>query len=315
MPPLLMICNRENLPDNFIGQLPGILAHNYPVKIIVFDNGAFQPDEPAEVVFGIRNALLQAAQSSSHTHVFMGSAGNRQTLFDGLLRGIRSLQPALFLLYCPEPRLHRLPALQWPPLHELVLNSRAVPFFRLNPDEARLTRAAGISLGGNPAENEAWTNPATGDETPPVTFADWLFSLAAWEGHFRELAENDPPACPIHEYLALDTAAREGKTGVIFRPEETGTIKTLAVSDRVADACRAALSAWNYLREMAGALSPHPQKLWEAAEATLSARYDARMQEIEQRYEDRIKKLEQEFLEKTREKLREKLLTLATHRS
>ena len=42
----------------------------------------------------------------------------------------------------------------------------------------------------------------------------------------------------------------------------------------VVDACEVVQSAWNYLREIAGALSAHPQKVWEDAETSLSAKYE-----------------------------------------
>ena len=188
-------------------------------------------------------------------------------------------------------------------------------FFHLDPEQAGLTRATRISLKGNPSQNEAWTVSLNESEPQPATFADWLFTLSAWQEHFWKLPENDSQACSLHEYLELDAKAQEGKTAVIYRSDENGEATTLAVSNQVIDASREALAAWNYLREIAGALSPHPQKLWEEAEASLSVGYESKLQEMELAHENRIKNLEQEFLEKTRVQLREKLLTLARNRS
>lgn len=313
--PLVFICRREHLPTDFIHQIPHILAQHYPLKIIVLDNGALQPEEAPEITFSLRNTLLQAAQSSGHARVFMGSSGNPQVLFNGLLHGMRTQEPALFVLYCPEPVIHRDAEATWHNLPKLALDSRAVPFFQWDPEQAGLTRAAGISLEGNPSEQASWAISGKDESKTGITFADWLFSLRDWQDHFREVSDTALQLCPLHEYLELEAAAQEGKTAVIYRTGADGVAVTYALTDQVLDACRAALSAWNYLREIAGALSMHPQKLWDAAEEKLGARYDAQLQEMEKGFEERIKHLEQEFMEKTRVQLREKLLALARNSS
>ncbi|MCB9329438.1 MAG: 4Fe-4S binding protein, partial [Lewinellaceae bacterium] len=311
-PPLLVVCNRENLPENFIGQLPKVLASKYPMKIIVLDNGALQPNESPEIYFGTRNAMLQAAQSCRQATVFMGSAANPKVFFEGLLRGMRSHEPAFFLLYCPDSRRHNLPLTAWPQLAERALNSRAVPFFEVNPAQhGGNSRASAISLRGNPSERAGWAFSAKNDDSMVVTFADWLFTLDDWREYFQEQKESPANACQIAEYLDLDAAARVGKTPVIFPFIKNGVSTSYAVSENVAQACGMALSAWNDLREMAGALSPHPEKLWQEAETEIASRYEARIREIEAAHAARVEQLEQEFLEKTRIKLREKLLALS----
>ncbi len=311
-PPLLVVCNRERLPENFTGQLPKVLACNYPMKIIVLDNGALRPDEAPEAYFGERIALLQAAQSCRQAGVFMGSAGNPKVFFEGLLRGMRSHEPAFFLLYCPETGRHNLPLTAWPQLADLALNSRAVPFFEVNPaQQTGLSRAAGIALLGNPSEHTGWTLAAENADPQAVTFADWLFTLDDWQEQFEAQQETPANESPLPEYLNMDATAREGKTPVIYPHRKNAVPTAYAVSEKVVHACAVALSTWNYLREMAGTLSPHPEKLWQEAESEVAARYEARIQEIESAHAARLEQLEQEFLEKTRIKLREKLLALS----
>lgn len=311
-PPLLVVCNGENLPENFIRQLPKVLACNYPLKIIVLDSGALLPDEAPEAYFGTRNAMLQAAQSCRQTNVFMGSAGNPKVFFEGVLRGMRSHEPAFFLLYIPDIRRHNVPPTNWPQLAERALNSRAVPFFEVNPAQhSGLSRATGIALRGNPSENTGWANALENDLTKAVTFADWLFTLTDWQEHFEIQKTRAANECPLSEYLESDAAARAGKTPVIFPGQKNDWSTPYAVSENVVHACAVALSAWNYLREIAGALSPHPEKLWQDAETEIASRYEARIREIESAHAARLEHLEQEFLEKTRIKLREKLLALS----
>lgn len=308
VPPLLVVCRLEALPENFLEQLPRMLARNFPIKIVVLDAAALPPDEPAAIHFGLRNTLLQAAMNSGNTAVFMGSAGDPRVLFNALLSGIRSHQPAFCVLHCYEPARHTPDAANWPEVYQLALYSRAMPFFQAIPDRGASSRATTISLKGNPSEKAAW---AEGGDGRLLTFADWLFNLSEWKDHFWETPEAGTPVCALPEYLRLSAAERAGKIPV-FHPKGEQDYR---VSEQVVSACEAALSAWNQLREMAGALSDFPEKIWQEAEKTQTAVFEARLQEIEKGYQERMQNLEQEFLEKTRVRLREKLLSLAMQKN
>lgn len=318
IPPLLLIGDQADLPSNFVENLLPLLTQDRPLKVVLLDHGAPEPETVARSL-AFRSMLLDLGRASRNAFVFMGSLAARQPLFDALVKGLGASRPALFLLQAPVPDRHKASGLGWTRLPALALHSRAFPICQFDPEKAGQLLSAGMSLEANPADRENWPVASLtyreGQEEKVeqvgITYADWLFTLNSWSDHFTPLAEHDSDPIALDHYLGLDPGSRESKKPVLYRVDPDGVRKGYSVSARVVQATEAALSAWNQLRETAGALSRHPQKLWEEAQAALAQQYEEKIRQLQDDFDARMREMEQNTMQKVRVQLREKLLQLS----
>jgi hypothetical protein len=88
-------------------------------------------------------------------------------------------------------------------------------------------------------------------------------------------------------------------------------LKKFRADAYVVAAVEAAEKVWKLLREISGELTEFPEKLTSKVEADLSEKYEKKMSDVKQEYENKIATLEQDYLEKTRIRLKEKLVMLS----
>ncbi|TNE63144.1 MAG: hypothetical protein EP344_04605 [Bacteroidetes bacterium] len=317
VPPLLLVYQFHELPTGFLEQVNSLLVKDLPVKIVVLDHAGPAPGHELQRYFSTRNTLWDVARAGRNAFVLAGTLGARETLFNGMLQGLSSYKPALFILHTPDPGKHTAAAKAAVGLADLALQTRAFPVYQFNPEKATTLSAPGISLAHNPAERNEWTTmtqagqPEEAALQTPVTFANWLFSLQTWQDHFTLRTEPDAAAVPLHQYLQLAPEAQQTKKAVFTREDPEGNTQQFEVSEHVITATRTALQAWSYLRETAGTLSAHPQQLWEEARQEISAAFEKQIKDLEADFAVRLEQAEAETTQKMRVQLREKLVRMA----
>ena len=317
VPPMLLLGSRDSFLDKNFTQLNSLLAGDFPIKIIVLNDGQLSPDGDAAVNFSKNNTLLLSAMALRKAFVFQGVMDGGKVLFNNLVKGLQRPGPAFFHLLAPDHGQHT--AVDWTQLPKLALETRAFPFFAFDPVKKGGFLSTQTSLEGNPSQEENWhktvLNILTEVEEKPqpytLTLADWLFTQVDWASHFRPALADEANTLSVAELLKLEPQAREGKVAVIFTLGENGELQRWVASRQVVEAAQAAENQWHTLREIAGTLTPYPEKLWKEAEAELTKKYDAKLADVRADYESQLAEKEAAVMADVKVKLREKLLALS----
>ena len=98
---------------------------------------------------------------------------------------------------------------------------------------------------------------------------------------------------------------------VIFTIGKNDELQRWVASRQVVEAAQAAEHQWHTLREIAGTLTPYPEKLWKAAEVELTQKYESKLADVRAEYEDQLAEKEAMVMADVKVKLREKLLALS----
>jgi hypothetical protein len=93
-----------------------------------------------------------------------------------------------------------------------------------------------------------------------------------------------------------------------------GVLRRWVVSRQVVEAAQAAENQWSMLREIAGTLTPYPEKLWKEAEVQLTKTYEVKLAEVRANYEAQLAEKEAAVMAEVKVKLREKLLALSNRK-
>ncbi len=312
--PLFLVGDQQVFSQNNNNSLLDVLLLDMPIKIVVLDTAA----ETSTAALSRSNSALFAAMSLRHAQIFRGSLTNKQRLYEGLRDGIHSLKPALFHLFSPEEEVFVNETSNWKDLSSLALQTRAFTSFRFDPDVASGYLASDIRIDANPDAGKDWVrtdlNYLEDEEEKTMlytwTYADWLYAQKAWKKHFRIPAAEEQ-ILPMAEFLAMDAASRKGKIPVIYSINEEVQLEPYAADIRVVNATQNALRQWNSLREVAGALTPFPEKLQQQIEENVKAKYEQLMTELKSEYEEKLRSQEQNMMKEVKRKLSDKLMVLS----
>ncbi len=209
-----------------------------------------------------RKELALIALAHRNVFVLQSSQASPAHLLGGVLRGLQSKYPSLFILHAPCPPEHGLGDDQPPDAAKLALESRALPVLVYDPD-AGATIGDRLSLDGNPSADETWPTyrltylDDQGAEQAmelPVTVADWAAAEARFRHHFAPVpADADPESLvPFHEYLALSADDRAGKQPFIYVLGQDRKLSRELASDEIVRLAEDRLNVWHQLKELAG---------------------------------------------------------------
>lgn len=312
--PLFLIGDSQLFSQASSNGLLDLLLLDVPIKVVVLD----AVNETGKAGLSRANTALFAAMSLRQVQILRGSLADSQMLFDGLRDGIHSLQPSLFHILVPEADSFLDPGFNWKDLSRLALQTRAFTAFRYDPDIASGYLASDIRIAANPSSDDHWVSGTLsyleGEEEKSKdytwTYADWLLGQQAWRKHFRE-PEAGQATVPMADFLNLAPAERNGQTPVVYSVNQDRHLETFAADGVVVRSTQNALRQWNSLREIAGALTPYPEKLHQQVEQSLRNEYEQSMAELKASYEEKLKTQEQNMMEEVRRKLRDKLLALS----
>ncbi len=317
VPPLLLIGGRDSFLEKNITHLNTLLASDFPIKIIALNDGQLPSNDNASVHFSKINTLLLSALALRKAFVFQGVMKNNQHLFTNLLKGLQRPGPAFFHLLAPSQEGQSIA--DWTKLPRLALNTRSFPFFSFDPSEQGGFLSTQTSLKGNPSMEENWhtttlnfiENEKDKSQLYTLTLADWLFTQVNWASHFRPALSDEVNTISISELLELEPKARDGKVPVIFTIDENDELQRWVASRQVVDAAQVAQFQWHTLREIAGTLTPYPEKLWKEVEVELTKKYESKLADVRAEYEVQLTQQEAVVMENVKVKLREKLLALS----
>jgi pyruvate-ferredoxin/flavodoxin oxidoreductase len=311
-PPIMAVGGDGAMMDIGFQNLSRLMASGKPIRVLVLDTQVYSNTGGQACTSGftgqvadmsawgkaqhgkteVRKELAFIAMAHRGVFVHQTSQASASHLIQGVIKGLNTRRPSLFVVYTPCPVEHGL-ADDWAPTAaRLALECRAFPFLTYDPDGGQdLTDC--LSLDGNPQIEETWPTyqlkyvDEEGKEASmdlPLTTADWALTEVRFRKNFAAIkrdAWNDDQLA-FHEFMALSPADREGKVPFVWALAPDRTLKRVHVSNEMVILAEDRLRYWHQLKELAGLDVP-------------ASVHDALVGEMESEYEGRLEVLRQEY--------------------
>lgn len=318
IPPIILVINKSADEQLNLSSLITVLSGEYPIKVLIINN-----DDSMRIVGGPKQStgldLVLPTLALRNTYIFQSSFETSNYIFNGILSGIQQSSSALFNLYIPDN--HTGKAKHWSELASLARNTRTFPTLCCKPDHKSRYLNSSLDLSANPMQDEDWVtetliNIEDNEEKSieyKLTFADWAFTQKDLKHHFKTYEEGQGKAVPISEYLSIDDNSRQSLIPVIFWVDENGTLKKSSVSNPIIETTIRTLMDWNTLREIAGLITPFPQKLRDQVEKEMEEKHSKEIEGLKSDYETKLKEQERHQMEAVKKKLKDKLMALYAH--
>ncbi|MCB0074109.1 MAG: ferredoxin, partial [Caldilineaceae bacterium] len=326
-PPIIAVGGDGAMMDIGFQNLSRLMAAGKPLRVVVLDTQVYSNTGGQACTSGYtgqvsdmamfgrgqhgktetRKELSLIALAHRNVYVVQSTQATASHLIGGVLRGLRSKRPAVFLLHSPCPPEHGIADDASARSSRMAVESRAFPVLEFDPDGGPAL-ADCLSLDGNPALEDPWPSYSLsylddeGKEQSmelPLTTADWAAAEGRFKKHFRPAKDGDELVL-FHEYVAMSAEEREGCKPFIYHVDREQRLSRVEVSVELVQLAEDRLRFWDQLREMAG------------LQVSSGARGDIEA-ELEQDFEQRIAALRQEYEGKLAE-LRDTLPKVVAHR-
>ena len=336
-PPIFAVGGDGAMLDIGFQNVSRLMASGKPIRIVVLDTQVYSNTGGQACTSGFtgqvsdmaaygkdqhgkeetRKEMALIATAHRGTYVLQSSQALASHLLAGVIKGLNSRRPAIFILHCPCPPEHGLGDDQAMRAARLSLESRAFPFLVYDPDEGD-TLADCLSLDGNPAVDDTWPTyelnylDGEGQEQAmelPLTIADWAATESRFKKHFKRIPADeadDAELVPFHEYLELPKDEREERRPFIYAIDAEKRLKRLSVSEEIVELAEDRLLLWGQLREMAGLMVTEEAR--DIVEAELQAEFEKKAEAIQAEYEARMADLKARYPQLIARRMAEGLL-------
>ncbi len=266
--------------DIGFGALSRLLASRTPVKVVVLNTGAYSNTG------GQTSTASYTAQDSDLSRIGKAHSGKQEDRKElGLIAAFHpnvfvvqsaaamqghflkyaveylnySEGPAVLDAYTPCQPEHGISDDAASKHGRLAVESRMWPMFVHDPRRAAKGQPK-LFLDGNPDPDKDWINrslPYVDAEGKskllqlPLTPADFAYAEGRFKKHFKRLAEG-ADGVPVHEYIALGAAAREGKTPFVWSTDDAKHLVKIAVSADIVHLTEERLKYWRTLQYLSG---------------------------------------------------------------
>jgi len=319
-PPIIAVGGDGAMLDIGFQNLSRLLASDKPVRVVVLDTqvysntggqastGTFTGQVADMAAFGkahqgkeeLRKELSLIAMAHRQAYVLQTSQALPSHLIGGVLRGLQTRRPALFLIHAPCPPEHGLADYSAMRAAKLTLESRAFPLLVYDPDVGG-SLAESLSLDGNPAMDEVWPtyDLAYKDEdgndqtiTVPLTIADWAYTEGRFKKHFKR-AKADDDVIPFDEYVLTPKAERGDEIPFIYTIDAKGGLRKVLVSSAIVRLAEERLDYWHRIKQLAGLEATVPvhdlveeelEEEFEGKASSIRAEYEAKLAELRATY-------------------------------
>jgi pyruvate-ferredoxin/flavodoxin oxidoreductase len=315
-PPILVLGDDQSLGSRGLAQLAALLSCGRPVKVVVLSDMGGEADSGLSVdalgsyPAGRRFDLALLALLTRRASVVQTSTACPDHFATGVLAALAFDGPCLIHIHAPSPQRHGFVPERLHRQAKLAVESRAFPLLTFDPTGEGVFGTR-LDLAANPDASSRWV---TNEEGRPITPVDWAATEARFAEHFEPLTDADPAPIPIADFLALDPAARKGKTPYAV-VEGAGKEQRLRVGATLVADADARLRLWRTLQELAGVVTPFTRKVREDAERDLAAAHAAEIAGLKREYEARIATLRAEFQAEATQRVTERLMALSTYAS
>jgi len=210
----------------------------------------------------VRKEIGLIAMAHRTTYFLQSTMAYANHMIEGFVKGLMSRRPALFNLYSSCQPEHGIGDDMSHHQARLVVESRAYPLYRYDPD-AGSTVAECLNLDGNPAINLDWPETKIkyleqGREKEmdlPTTFVDFAVTETRFRKHFRKIPRDawHEDMILVSEYLDLDADEREGKVPFVWALDAERRLSRLLVAEPMIKSAEDRRAFWVMLRDLAAA--------------------------------------------------------------
>ena len=289
--------------DIGFGALSRLLATRTPVKVVVLNTGAYsntggQTSTASFLGQDLDLSRIGAAGSGKledrkelgliaafhpNVYVVQSSAAMQGHFLKYAVEYLNySDGPAVLDAYTPCQPEHGINDDAASKHGRLAVESRMYPMFVHDPRRAAKGEQK-FSIDGNPDPSKDWINrslphvDADGASKlmhVPLTPADFAYAEGRFKKHFKRLPEG-ADGVPVHDYIGLSAAAREGKTPFIWSTDSAKHLVKIAVAPAVVRLVEERLKYWRTLQFLSG------QQI-----AQLDESHRAELQALQRKYQE-----------------------------
>ena len=280
-PPVVALGGDGAMYDIGLQNLSRMMASGKPIKVIVVDTQVYSNTGGQACTSGFIGQVSDMAQygkvwkgkpeprkeigliamAHRNTYVLQATLANTTQMIEGFIDGLMTRRPALFNLYTTCQPEHGVGDDLGVHQAKLVVESRAYPVFKYNPDYGVKAEDA-FDLSGNPAIDSIWPtyqlkymeNGREKSMEVSMTFADFAITEARFRKHFRKAPRdtwNDNMVI-LTEFLEMDTSEREGKFPFIWAVDKKQHLSRVLVAKEIVESCEERRDFWIMLRALAG---------------------------------------------------------------
>ncbi|TNF95096.1 MAG: pyruvate ferredoxin oxidoreductase [Gammaproteobacteria bacterium] len=280
-PPVVAVGGDGAMYDIGFQNLSRALASGMPIKVMVLDTQVYSNTGGQACTSGfigqvadmapygsawkgkeeIRKEISLIGMAHRTSFVLQSTPAHVTHLLEGYIDGLNSRRPALFNIYSPCPPEHGIADDASEHQSRLVVESRAYPLFRYDPD-AGTTFDECCDLEGNPAIEEDWPSYSLkytdedGKEDAmelPMTFADFALTEGRFRKHFRKVPQDawNDEMVPLTEFLELDEDEQEDQFPYIWGVDGKNRLMRVLVSAEIVNSCKERLGFWQQLKSLA----------------------------------------------------------------
>ena len=288
-PPVVAVGGDGAMYDIGFQNLSRLMASGKPIKVLVVDTQVYSNTGGQACTSGFIGQISDMAQygkvgkgkaeprkeigliGMAHrtTYVLQSTIAYPKHMIEGFIRGLKARRPALFNLYSSCQPEHGIGDDMSSKQAKLVVEARAYPLFRYDPDAGK-TPAECFDLEGNPMPDQEWpsyvlrykTGSREKEMELPMTFADFAVTEARFRKHFR-IAPPDTwndDMVPLAEFLGLAAEEREGRFPFVWSVDRENRLSRLLVDQTMVASCEERRDFWILLRALAGVERPAPSR-------------------------------------------------------
>ncbi len=279
-PPVVAVGGDGAMYDIGFQNLSRALMTGKPIKVLVLDTQVYsntggqactsgffgQVSDMAQ--FGkaikgkqeIRKEIGLIGMAHRTTYVLQSTMAHANHMIEGFIRGLKTRRPALFNLYTSCQPEHGIGDDMSAAQAKLVVESRAYPLFRYDPDAGTRPEEC-FDLEGNPALDQDWPTYTLkyldgGREKTmelPMTFADFAITEIRFRKHFRVAPPDtwNDNMIPLAEFLDLPEDEREGQFPFVWSVDRNQQLTRLLVAQPIVQSCEDRRDFWTMLRAIA----------------------------------------------------------------
>ncbi|MFH1131642.1 MAG: ferredoxin [Pseudomonadota bacterium] len=292
VPPVVVLQSANRLGEQLVS-LSRLLLSGLPVKVVVTVQPAGQPGETSskDPAGAFHFELGYLGLSQREAIVQQSSLARPAHLVQGLMQGFTAARASLHVVSSGVPLDKSQPNFGGWLYSSAALEGRAHPFFLYNPAKGT-SWAQRFDLSENPQPEQDWpvyALPCKNDKgeekklVMPFTFAEFALLEPAYRGHFAAVA----PGCPdddliaVDEYLALDPNQSTHKIPFVWAVDKDHQMLRLAITRRLAFACRDRLGYWRTLQELGGVNNEYVRKATDKVREEARAEVNAEKARLE----------------------------------
>ena len=337
-PPVMAVGGDGAMFDIGFQNLSRLLASGKPLRVVVLDTQVYSNTGGQACTSGFlgqasdmapygkaqhgktetRKELSLIALAHRTSFVLQSSQASSAHLLGGVLRGLNSRHPAIFMLHSPCMPEHGIADDAALAAAKLSVESRVFPHFEYDPDGGP-SLADRLSLDGNPMSDQLWPTyelkylDGSGEEatkTLPVTVADWAASEGRFRKHFRLARGISENQVLFHEFLEMSPDEREGKVSFVYTLDKARRLSRLIASSEMVALAEDRVQFYNSLREMAGIqVSPAVRDI---VADELEGELDQKLAALRAEYEQKIAELKATYPKEVAGRIAEVLIGAGT---